>query len=215
MKKLIFENLGLKIAAVLLSAVLWIFVTSRGQSEISLDVPLEFRNIPAGFEMVNHSSKTINLNIRGQERLIKNVKTAEIRVYVNLSKAKKGEGIYYIDRDEIKLPRAITVTNINPSSIKVTIEETISKTVKVFPVVIGEPERGYFVKSVDVVPQYVVIEGVRSEVTKIGNIKTEPIDISAFNKSFSQDLKIDLTGRNVRSKINDVVVKVVIGARGK
>jgi hypothetical protein len=46
-------------------------------------------------------------------------------------------------------------------------------------------------------------------------VKTEPIDISAFNESFSQDLKIDLTGRNVRSKINDVIVKVVIGARGK
>lgn len=215
MKKLFFENLGLKIAAVLLSVVLWIFVTSRGQSEISLDVPLEFRNIPAGLEMVNHSSKTINLNMRGQERLIKNVKTAEIRVYVNLSKAKKGEGIYYIDREEIRLPRAITVTNINPSSIKVTIEETISKTVKVLPMVIGEPKKGYFVKSVDVSPQYVVIEGVRSEIIKIGNVKTEPIDISGFNESFSQDLKIDLTGRNVRSKINDVIIKVVIGPRGK
>lgn len=215
MKKLFFENLGLKIAAVLLSAVLWIFVTSRGQSEISLDAPIEFRNIPAGLEMVNYRMKTINLNIKGQERLIKNVKSADIRVYVDLSKAKKGEGIYHIDREEIKLPHAITVTNIYPSSIKVTVEETISKTVKVLPMVIGEPERGYFVKSVGVVPQYVVIEGVRSEVIKIGNVKTEPIDISAFNESFSQELKIDLTGRNVRSKINDVIVKVVIGARGK
>ena len=182
MKKFFFENLRLKIASVLLSAVLWIFVTSQGQSEISLDVPLEFRNIPAGLEMVNHSMKTINLNIKGQERLIKNVKASGIRVYVDLSKAKKGEGIYYIDRDGIKLPHALTVTNINPSSIKVTVEEVISKKVKVLPVVIGEPEKGYFLKSVDVSPQYVVIEGVRSEVIKIGSIKTEPIDISAFNE---------------------------------
>ncbi|MBM4145165.1 MAG: hypothetical protein FJ240_02660 [Nitrospira sp.] len=215
MKKLFFENLGLKIAAVLLSAVLWIFVTSRGQSEISLDAPLEFRNMPAGLEIVNHGIKTIDLNIKGQERLIKNVKAADIRVYVDLSKARKGEGVYYIDRKEIKLPHTFTVTNINPSSIKVTIEETISKTVKVLPMVIGEPKKGYFVKSVDVSPQYVVIEGVRSEIIKIGNVKTEPIDISGFNESFSQDLKIDLTGRNVRSKINDVIVKVVIGPRGK
>jgi YbbR domain-containing protein len=215
MKKLFFDNLGLKIAAVLLSVVLWIFVTSRGQSEISIDVPLEFRNIPAGLEMVNHSIKTINLNIKGQERLIKNVKAADIRVYVDLSKARKGDGIYYIDREEIKLPHAITVTNINPSSIKVTTEETISKTVKVLPVIVGEPEKGFLVRSVEVLPQYVVIEGVSSEVIKIGNVKTEPIDISALNESFSQELKIDLTGRNVRSKINNVIVKVVIGARGK
>ncbi len=47
MRKFFLENLGLKTAAVLLSMVLWIFVTSRGQSEISIDVPLEFKNIPS------------------------------------------------------------------------------------------------------------------------------------------------------------------------
>ena len=32
MRKFFFENLGLKIAAVLLSIILWMFATSRGQS---------------------------------------------------------------------------------------------------------------------------------------------------------------------------------------
>ena len=94
MKKIFLENLGLKIAAVLLSIVLWLFVTSRGQSEISIDVPLEFKNIPSGLEMVNHSTKTISLSIKGQERLIKNIKPSDIMVSVDLSKARKGEGIY-------------------------------------------------------------------------------------------------------------------------
>jgi len=215
MKKIFLENLGLKIAAVLLSIVLWLFVTSRGQSEISIDVALEFKNIPSGLEMVNHSMKTISLSIKGQERLIKNIKPSDIMVSVDLSKARKGEGIYYINREDIKLPHAITVTNINPSSVKVMTEETVSKTVKVSPVITGEPERGFYIKSVDVVPQYVVIEGTQSEIIKVGNIKTEPLDITGFNESFSQDLKLDLTGRNIRSKINNVIVKVVIGARGK
>jgi YbbR domain-containing protein len=34
MKRIFFDNLGLKIASVLLAIVLWIFVTSRGQSEM-------------------------------------------------------------------------------------------------------------------------------------------------------------------------------------
>ena len=48
MKKLFLENIGLKIASVLLSIFLWVFVTSRGLSEMSLDIPLEFKNVPAG-----------------------------------------------------------------------------------------------------------------------------------------------------------------------
>jgi YbbR domain-containing protein len=215
MKKFFLENLGLKIAAVLVSVVLWIFVTSRGQSEISIDVPLEFKNVPASFEMVNHSVKAISLNVKGQERIIKNIRPSDIRVSIDLSKARKGESVYYIHREEIKLPHGVTVTNINPSSVKVVIEETITKTVKIVPVVVGEPEKGYYVKSVEVMPQHVVIEGIRSEIGTLKTIKTEQIDMTGMNETFTQDLKLDLTGKNIRAEVNTVSVRVVIGGRGK
>lgn len=211
MRKFFLENLGLKTAAILLSVVLWIFVTSRGQSEISVDVPIEFQNIPTGLEVVDHSVKMISLNIKGQERLIKNVKPSNIRVYIDLSKAKKGESNYYITRDDIKLPHAITVINISPSSVKVITEETIIKTVKVIPVITGDTERGYYVKSIEVVPQTVVLEGIRSEIRKVNTLKTEPLDITGVNETLIQELKLELTGRNIRARINDIKVKVVIG----
>ena len=215
MKKIFLENLGLKIAAVLLAVALWFFATSRGQSERSIDVPLVFRNIPSGIEMVNNNIKTISLNIKGQERLIKNIKLSDIVIYIDLSKAKKGKSIYYITRDNIKLPHSLTVLNINPSSVKVIIEDTITKTVKVRPVIIGEPEKGYYVKSVEVAPEIVVIEGVSSEVRRFNTIKTEALDITGSNETFTQELKLDLTGKNIRAKINDIKVKVVIGGKIK
>ena len=210
MKKLIFNNLGLKIASVLLAIVLWIFVTSRGQSEISIEVPLEFKNIPQGLEIVSYSVKTVSLNIRGQERLIKNIKPSDIRPYVDLSRARKGESIHYINKEDIKVPPSITVTNVNPTSIKVIAEEAISKNVKVIPVITGEPSRGYYVKSVEVIPQYIKINGIRSEVLKIGTVKTEPYDITGMSESFTQDLKIDLTGRNIKPEPREVTLKVII-----
>jgi YbbR domain-containing protein len=215
MKKLFLENLGLKIAAVLLSIVLWIFVTSRGQSEISVDVPLEFKDIPSGLEIVNHSVKTVSLNIKGQERLINNLKSSDIKVYVNLSKTKKGENIYYITRDDIKLPHGIIVANINPSSVKIITEETKRKTVKVIPLISGEIQKGFYVKSVDVSPQTVEVEGIKSEIRKINSIKTELLDISGMNETFTQNLRLDLSGRNIRTNIGEVKVKVVIEERGK
>lgn len=215
MRKLFFENLGLKIAAVLLSIILWMFATSRGQSEISIDVPIQFKNIPSGFELTNHDIKTISMNIRGQERLIKNVRPADISVYVDLSNAKNGESIYYIDRDDIKLPPAVTITNISPPSIKVSIEETITKTVKVKPVIFGTPETGYYVKSIATRPQTLVIEGIRSEIGRVNKIKTESLDITGINETLTQNLKLDLKGMSIRTKTNDVEVKVVIGAERK
>jgi len=215
MKKIILENLGMKLTAVFLSIFLWIFVTSRGQSEISLDVPIAFKDIPPGIEIVSQSDKVIGLNMRGQERLLKNIKPSDISVSVDLSKAKPGESMYYIHRDDMRIPHAITVTNINPSSIKVVTEETVRKVVKVIPILSGEPEKGFSVKSVSIIPPQLEIEGIRREISRINTVKTEPLDLTGITETFAQDLKLDMTGRMVRTKTATVSVQVVVGISGR
>jgi YbbR domain-containing protein len=214
MKKVLFENLGLKITAVLLSTLLWLFATSRGLSEIALDIPLEFRDIPPGLELMNHSIKMVSLNIKGQERIIRNIRPSDIGVFIDLSKSKTGEGVYSINKNTIKLPPTVTVTNISPSYVKVLLEESVTKTVQVRPVIVGTPESGFYVKSISVIPENVVIEGAKSKVTTVDKIKTETLDITGFKETFNQDLELDITGTNIRTKTKDVRVKVVI-ARGK
>jgi len=212
-RKVLFENLGLKIASVIFSIVLWMFVTSRGQSEVSLDVPIEFRNIPSGYEIVSYSVKNVNVNIKGQERLIKSVKPSDVHVYVDLKKAKKGENLYYISSDDIELSRAFTVTNVKPSYIRIFVEETIKKSVKVVPIITGYAANGYFIKSVDVEPRMIEIEGIRSEVDKVSYVKTEPIDITGLNDSIFQEVRIDLSGKNVKTATNYVRVNIIIKKR--
>ncbi|MBI5639256.1 MAG: hypothetical protein HZA17_02415 [Nitrospirae bacterium] len=211
MKKLLFENLSLKISAVLLSVFLWLFVTSRGQSEISLDVPLEFKNIPIGLGIVNAGAKTTTITIKGQERLMKNVKPSNIRVLVDLGKAKKGEGVFYISKSDVQLPYAMSVMNITPSSLKIRIDETVTKSVPVVPAITGVPEKGFFVKSVEVTPQSVKIYGLRSEVRRINELRTEGMDITGLNEAMVQELNIDTAGFNVKPEAGMVKVKVNIG----
>ncbi|NWF52681.1 MAG: hypothetical protein HXY47_06315 [Nitrospirae bacterium] len=210
MRHPIFKNIGLKVTAVLLSFLLWVFATSRGVSEISLDVPLEFKNIPNGLELMYYGVKVVNLTIKGQERLIRTISPADIRVWVDLSKAKKGEGIYAINKNNMRLPLTVTVKNITPSSVKILLDESFSKRVRVKPVVIGEPKRGYHVKSVSVVPRNIEIEGASSKIKNIDKIKTEPIDITGLDETLTEDLKLDVSGMNIRTEVEEVTVKVVI-----
>ncbi len=100
MKKLVTENLGLKISAVLISVFLWFFVTSRGQSEITLEAPLEFKNMPADIGIVNTSIKTVSVTVRGHEKPMKNLKAADVRAYVDLGKAKKGVEVFHVRKDD-------------------------------------------------------------------------------------------------------------------
>ncbi len=210
MRRLVFENFGLKISAALLAIFLWFFVTSRGQVEISLEIPLEFKNIPAGLGIVGNTMKMVDVSVRGQERLIKNLKSADLRVSVDISKAKKGEFIYNINKDDINLPYAMTVTNIVPPSIKVKVEEIVTKTVAVAPSITGAPGKGFYVKSVEVEPNVVLMRGLKTDVRRIGELKTEAIDITGLTASTTQDVEIDTGGANIKLDVNTVKVKIDI-----
>jgi YbbR domain-containing protein len=213
MKKLLTENIGLKISAVLISVFLWFFVTSRGQSEIAFDIPLEFKNIPADVGIVNASVKTVSVTVRGHERPMKNLKVSDVRVYVDLNKAKKGIDVFYINKDDIKLPYALSVMNISPSTVKVKLDETISRTFPVNPVLTGEPRNGYFVSSIKVEPKSVVIKGLKSDVLRLHILKTEPIYIADSIRSMSQEVNIDTGGVNVTQDVETVKVTINISRR--
>lgn len=210
MKRIFFKNLGLKISAILLSLFLWLFVTSRGQSEISLDVPIEFKGIPAELGIVSNSAKSVSVLIRGQERIIKNIKASDTRVFVDLSRGKKGEATYYINNDDVKLPYAMSVMNISPSSVIIRLDETVTKTVLVKPVLEGIPEKGFYVSSVLVEPRSITIKGLKSEVRKVDMIKTEVLDIKGLNESAIQELNIDTAGANVKLDNSKVKIRVMI-----
>jgi YbbR domain-containing protein len=214
MRKLLFENFGLKITAILLSVLLWLFASSRGLSEIALDVPLELKDIPPGIELINHSIKVVGVNIKGQEGIIRTIRPSDLRAFVDLSKARKGESIYSINKNNIKLPPGVTVTNITPSSVRVSLEESVTKTVQVRPVIIGTPGSGFYVKSLSIFPENVVIEGARSKVATVDTMKTEPLDITGIKETVTRDLEVETTGTNIRTKTKDVTVKIVI-ARGR
>jgi YbbR domain-containing protein len=215
MKKLVFENLGLKVSAVLLATCLWLFVTSRGQSEISLDVPLEFQNVPAGLGIISDNAKTVIVTVKGQERLMRNLKASDIRVVVDLSKAKKGEGVYPIDRDNIRLPFAMTVTNIAPPTCRVRLEEVVSKKVPVRPAIIGSPGKGYYMESVRVDPSHVTVKGLRSEVKKVKELDTELFDIAGLTKTTTRELDVETSWVNVKADTAAVKVTVVIAGGQK
>jgi len=205
-KSLIINNLGLKVSAVLLSVLLWFFVASRGQSEISLEAPLEFRDIPVELGITSSSTKTVMLTIRGQERFMKSLNASNIRIFIDMSKAREGEGIYHVNKEDVKLPFAISVTNVEPASIKVKLEERVSKSVPVRVSIIGTPEKVASV-SASVEPKNVVIRGLKSEIKQTRYLITEDFDVSDMKGTMTESLELDTSGMNIVPDISKVTVK--------
>jgi len=209
------ENIPLKIAALIIAVILWLFVTSKGQTEVSLDVPIDFVNIPQGLDIVKYDLKSVNIVLRGYERFLKNIKQGDVRVSIDLGRAKKGETTLSIRQEDIRIPYSVSVIRIEPSSIKVTLEEKTVKKIPIRPVITGRPERGYYVASVETRPDEIKIEGVISEVRKTNYINTEPVDITGLREDLYQDVGLDLIGKKIKPETDRIEIKIRIKRRGR
>ncbi|GAB4489907.1 MAG: CdaR family protein [Thermodesulfovibrionales bacterium] len=213
MKRLLLQNIGLKLTAVFLAGVLWFVVTSRGQTEISFDAPLEFRNIPQKLGIVSSSAKTVNITVRGHDRLMKGLRRADVRVSIDLSRAKKGESSHLITPGEISVPHPLVVSGITPSSVKVRLDEMLARTVRVQPVLNSGADGASSVLSVAAEPATVTVRGFRSEIRKLVTLKTEPIDINGMADEGTFETGFDLEGMNISPEPETVKVKITVRRR--
>lgn len=213
-KKFITTNPWLKLASLVLAAILWFFVVSKGRSVIVMDVPVGFKNIPPNLEIVN-GAETVSVNIKGQERLLKKLKQEDVSVIIDLNNAAKGNKIYPLSTDSVMLPNTFTATEISPQAVKLHLEEKVRKRVPVRPIIIGSPAQGFSIKKVEVVPRMIEIAGPESLIAKIYSVKTEQVDITGVNSDLQFRVYLDITRKNVKVENPEVEVKVVVRGEGR
>jgi YbbR domain-containing protein len=208
-KNFLTKNIGLKLASLVLAIALWFFVILSGRSGIFMDIPIMYINVPQEFEVVDFP-KTVSVNIEGQERLLKNLKQNEINAVINLSDAKAGKSFYTLTHENIKRPKTLEVTSIEPQTISLTIEKLLKKTVSVQPAVVGVPEHGFVIVEIKVAPEEIEIEGPRNIISKIYNVKTEPIDITGLNNNLQFKAKINTVNSTIRTIEQKVDVNIFV-----
>lgn len=216
MKKFIMhfaENLTFKIISVILAVFLWFFVTFKGQTETTVDVPVEFKNVPSNMEILKQSIKKTSVTISTRERMLKELSQKDIRVVLDLSNIRLGENSIPITKSSVKIPRGVEISKIDPSILKLYIDEKTEKIVPVRVRFIGNPAKGVSIKSVNVMPSTIRIEGPKKELDRIRFLKTEPVDIDGIQEDLKVQAKIDPEGRIFRTDTDTVSIEIKIGRR--
>lgn len=208
-KSFLTKNIWLKLASFVLAFALWVFVILSGRSGSVIDTPVMYTNLPEGLELVEYP-KSVNVTIEGQERLLKSLRLNEISAVIDLRNAKPGRNFYSIPHENIKLPKTFEVTNIDPQTISLTIENQMKKTVQVQPVIVGMPERGFVIYQIQVDPETLVLEGPQSIISKINTLKTESIDITGVSMDISYIAKLNLPNTGVRANVQKVDVNIIL-----
>jgi len=210
MRTFMTKNTSLKILSVLLAISLWFYVSYRGESEISVDAPVEFKNIPTGMEILRQNLRKVTVNVQGHEQALHRLRQSDVHVVVDMSGGKKGENQISLDKDNVLLPRTMKVQRIEPSSVRIMLDETVSRIVPVRPYITGSPERPFVLSGIKGSPASVRIEGPKTEVDRITILRTDPIDITGFDDDLTQTVKLNLNGKALRPDVSEITVTLTI-----
>ncbi len=203
-----------RLLALIFALLLWVYVTGHEQSEMGFTVPLELTNIPAKMEIVNEPPAYVSLRVRGDSRVLNNIKPGKIKVTLDLSQLKEGKNTFTITREQVILPKGLTVTRISPSSLKIFAEEVVEKKV---PVALNA--KGIRASwKVKLEPPEVTVQGMRSRVEKIRKVKTQTFSLNKKDimpgKSIKKTVELLPPGKGLFLFPDRVEVVIIVPPKG-
>jgi len=198
MKHWILQNWFLKVVSLLVATLLWAAVSNQASSEIGLDVPLEYRNIPSQLEITGDMTNTIQVRLRGSTNVIKGITAKDVATTIDLGKMRTGEKIVALSPQNVQAPFGAEVIRVNPSTVRFTLERTVTKTVDILPTIAGQPTNGFEAGQVFVSPSTVEVEGPESRVDALSSIATTPIRLDRKQSSFEQTADLDVPDPQIR-----------------
>jgi YbbR domain-containing protein len=197
-KQWITHNWHLKIVSLILAVMLWMAIANQASSEIGLEVPLEYRNIPSQLEITGDLRNTVQVRLRGSSNVIKDITEKDVSTTIDLSNMRTGEKIVALSPQNVQAPFGAEVIRVNPSSVRFTLERTAAKSVRVVPTIAGQAADGYEVGSVSINPNTVEVEGPESRVNPLESIATVPIRLDHRQSNIEQTVDLDVPDAQIR-----------------
>ena len=209
-KEKILENWMLKILAILLAWILWLFIQGESGTVTTVTAPVKVQGVPSGMEISSGLPSTVQVTIRGAAQ--------SLTCNIDMKDAREGENRITLTKDHIEAPNrlGIEVTQINPSQVTLMLEKTITKPVPITVPVQGEVEDGYEIYEKIPSPRVVEIEGPRSHIEPVEEVSTDVIDVSDLDQNFKIPVSLNFKDGTIRSSITDPIwVEIRVGPRRK
>jgi len=177
-RRLVTHNFGLKLLSVLLALSLWMFVNfGERDTEESLKVPLELRNIPAHLMITSPRVDFVDLRVSGPRTLLGRIDRNRLAVGLDLNGVRPGPAVFHVAAESLNLPRGVRVVRINPAEVTLEMERIAHKTVPVHLRLTGKLPADLQVSDTHASPETVQLTGPASDIEDVHAANTTPLDI--------------------------------------
>lgn len=118
------RRLPAKVLSLVLVSAVWVALAGKQNVEVRISVPVETRNLPEQWEILEPHDPRVQLVLRGMRKDVMTLNDSRVFAEVDLSLARLGRRTFRISRNEIVLPSdRVQVVRIEPSEIKFRFQE--------------------------------------------------------------------------------------------
>ncbi len=214
MLRFITHNWQLKLLALGIALVMWIFVVGQDKAEMTVEVPIELTGIPANAVVVDDTVNKVYARITGPGALVRRAASERLVKRVNMAGMGLGEHVFQVVPEDLRLPAGVSVMRVSPARFTVTLAARVTRQVPVRPVLKGKPAPGYEVAEVDFSPPKVTVSGTKKDVDNVDWIWTVPLAVSGIkaNTTIRAGLRLP-RGRSLH--LEPAVVEAEVKVRPK
>ncbi len=209
----VFRNLPYKLSAVVLACLFWYIVQGEEILEINRRIAVNIK-VPEGFLLKGPEIRFKDATLRGSRVLLADFSTRPLEATLKIQEGKSGQLRFRIDKEYIKgWDNRIKLTVHDPY-LTVFVDEKMNKKVLVKEFLKGAPSDGYNIEKISIKPNTVTITGLKSDIAKIEEVQTEPIDISDLQGSKTFEAK--LVAKDIPESglsIDKVSVSLLVGEK--
>ena len=200
-RAILFENLGLKLASLLLAFLLYVHVVTDQERERVVSVPIAAIGLPDTLTATGVMPQRVQAKVRGKWKDLIRLNLTRPVLSIDLAAAKPGPFQTSIRAEDIQkralppdLLRQVTVTEVlEPRSVDLVIEPKGSRYVHVAARIVGQPAPGYRVQGKGrVTPDSIRVQGPSTILRGVDTVYTVAVDITGEREKIQRQVGLDL-----------------------
>jgi len=206
-KKIINKDLTIRILSVMLALLMWFYVITEQNPEITKDITVPIRLINTVFLEKNNmvlsdesNNYKLTLKIKGKKNALDKLNETTVDAYADLEgHNQRGENFIKVNIGGI--PEGVDIIAKSTESLKIILESKISIQKSVHLNLMGNPSHGMAAMAPSMVPNDVVITGAESQVNKIKSVRVD-VDIASVNSQVKKILPVrvlDDSGKDIQN----------------
>lgn len=214
----IFENLDIRLIALILSLILWLHAVTEREYTVSFDCLVRVVNIPEEFVLAQAPASILSqITAKGKDIIILRFKRPEIVIDAGNRKVKqfnaKLTAANLILPFELEAARA----TFQISEVSVKMDRLASKPVTVKIEISGQPAAGYLVSdSSSVKPDRVMLFGPERQLSQTDTVYTQPVKVDDLDRSARIKVGLALPDpRYYRTQPESVAVEIKLEKSGE